>query len=275
MKHIVIYGCIACMMLGILSGCRSSKQVAEVQEPKEEWVDKMATGALKEGTVSGKLNLQLSDGAKSVSVGGSCSFERDKAIQISLVALGFMEVGRLEMTPDYLLMIDRMGRQYVKVNYADVPYLQSAGIDFYTFQALFWNDLFVPGSGRFWNEQDFDMNRTAGGSQVELVTNSTTAIQARFLLDLATGMVRNTVLGLQGQPTMPALKWSYLHFGQVNKKSFPDNMQLTIESAGKSYRATFGLGNLKSDSKAIKLTDEPGSRYKKVDVQSILKMLSK
>ena len=126
MKHIVTYGCIACMMLGILSGCRSSKQVAEVQEPKEEWVDKMATGALKEGTVSGKLNLQLSDGAKSVSVGGSCSFERDKAIQISLVALGFMEVGRLEMTPDYLLMIDRMGRQYVKVNYADVPYLQSA-----------------------------------------------------------------------------------------------------------------------------------------------------
>lgn len=273
MKHIVIYGCIACMMLGILSGCRSSKQVTEVQEPKEEWVDKMATGALKEGTVSGKLSLQLSDGSKSVSVGGSCNFERDKVIQVSLVALGFMEVGRLEMTPDYLLIIDRMGRQYVKVNYADVSYLRSAGVDFYTFQALFWNDLFVPGSGKYWNEQDFDM--TKKGSQVELVTNSTTAIQARFLLDLATGLIRNTVLGLQGQPTMPTLKWTYLHFGQVNKKSFPDNMQLSMESAGKSYRATFGLSNLKTGGKAIKLTDEPGGRYKKVDVQSILKMLSK
>lgn len=273
MKNIVLYGCIACMMLGILSGCRSSRQVTDTPVQTEEWVDKMATGALKEGTVSGKLNLQLSDGSKSVSVGGSCTLQRDKAIQLSLVALGFMEVGRLEMTPDYLLLIDRMGRQYVKVNYADVPYLRSAGVDFYTFQALFWNDLFVPGSGKSWNKQEFDMKETNG--QMELVTNSTTVIQARFLVDMATGLIKNTILGLQGQPTMPTLKWTYAHFGQVDKKSFPDNMQLSIVSSGKTYRATFGLSSLKADAKSVKLTDEPGGRYKKVDVQSILKMLSK
>ena len=36
--------------------------------------------------------------------------------------------------------IDRMEREYVKVAYADVPYLVQAGVDFHVLQALFWND---------------------------------------------------------------------------------------------------------------------------------------
>ena len=66
-------------------------------------------------------------------------------IHLSLVAMWFMEVVRLLFTPKYLMFVNRMGREYVKVDYADVPYLQQAGVDFYTLQALFWNDVFVPG----------------------------------------------------------------------------------------------------------------------------------
>ena len=40
---------------------------------------------------------------------------------------------------DAVLGINRAERQYVKVRYDEVPYLQKAGIDFYALQALFWN----------------------------------------------------------------------------------------------------------------------------------------
>ena len=54
----------------------------------------MALSGLKEGTVTSKMNLDLNLGGKSLSVGGSCNLKRDEVIQLSLVAMGFMEVGR-------------------------------------------------------------------------------------------------------------------------------------------------------------------------------------
>ena len=64
----------------------------------------MALSGLKEGTVTSKMNLDLNLGGKSLSVGGSCNLKRDEVIQLSLVAMGFMEVGRLEFTPQYMMM---------------------------------------------------------------------------------------------------------------------------------------------------------------------------
>ncbi len=94
------------------------------------------------------MNLDLNLGGKSLSVGGSCNLKRDEVIQLSLVAMGFMEVGRLEFTPQYMMMVNRMGREYVKVDYADVPYLQQAGVDFLYVAGSFLERCVCAGTGR-------------------------------------------------------------------------------------------------------------------------------
>lgn len=259
----------------ILTGCRSSKTVTEKapDTTSSEWVEKMSTGTFKSGTLTAKLNLQLTGDGKSLSVGGSCNMKRDEVIQISLVALGLMEVGRVELTPEHILMIDRMGRQYVNINYSEVPYLRQAGIDFYTFQALFWNDLFIPGKAGQWNDNDFKSVST--GKEIVITPTSHTLLQCRFVMDALTGLIRQTALKVEGQPTLPVLNWDYQHFSNVDQKSFPDKMQLSIVSGNKTYSASFTLSNMKANAREIKLYDEPGSKYKKVDVQAILNMLMK
>ena len=150
----------------------------------------MALSGLKEGTVTSKMNLDLNLGGKSLSVGGSCNLKRDEVIQLSLVAMGFMEVGRLEFTPQYMMMVNRMGREYVKVDYADVPYLQQAGVDFYTLQALFWSDVFVPGQEGRWQEQDFTISKNQ--ESTILTSKAGSLLQCQFVVDLLTGLIRNT-----------------------------------------------------------------------------------
>ena len=129
-----VWGILVAVFVLCLSACRSTKNITQTDPHDDggavEWVDKMALSGLKEGTVTSKMNLDLNLGGKSLSVGGSCNLKRDEVIQLSLVAMGFMEVGRLEFTPQYMMMVNRMGREYVKVDYADVPYLQQAGCGF-------------------------------------------------------------------------------------------------------------------------------------------------
>lgn len=270
----------ATVVLFVLSACRSTKQVADGNATAgsgtgqdTEWVDKMAGAALKDGTVTSKMNLALSLGGKSLSVGGNCNLKRDEVIQLSLVFMGMMEVGRLEFTPQYMMLINRMEKQYVKVSYSEVPYLLDAGIDFYSLQALFWGDLFVPGSGNSWNETDFSVGRTNEG--VVLTTRDAGLLQCRFVVDLLTGLVRNTSVTSPTKLVSPRLDWTYQHFAAVEQKSFPDKMRLSLNDNGKVYTADFSLNSLKLNAKTVEPTSEPGGKYKKVAPETIFKQLMK
>ena len=255
-----VWGILVAVFVLCLSACRSTKNITQTDPHDDggavEWVDKMALSGLKEGTVTSKMNLDLNLGGKSLSVGGSCNLKRDEVIQLSLVAMGFMEVGRLEFTPQYMMMVNRMGREYVKVDYADVPYLQQAGVDFYTLQALFWNDVFVPGQEGRWQERDFTISKNQ--ESTILTSNSGSLLQCQFVVDLLTGLIRNTSIAVTGQGSVPRLNWTYQHFASVEQKSFPDKMQLSVTGAGKDLTAVFSLSNLKWNAKSIELTPEPG-----------------
>lgn len=276
MRNVKIWGILLPVVLAFAS-CRSGKEmtVVDEQDVKEpvEWVDKMASTALKTGTVTSKLNLELHVNGKSLSVGGNCNLKRDEVIQLSLVALGFMEVGRLEFTPQYLMMINRMEREYVKVEYADVPYLQQAGIDFYALQALFWSDVFAPGKRQMWTEADFAVSRN--GENTILTSQGDGVLQCQFVIDVLTGLIRNTSVVLTDRPSVPRLNWTYLHFASVDQKSFPDKMQLSVTGNGEDLTAVFSLNNLKWNAKTVELSEEPGGKYRKVPADVILKRLIK
>ena len=103
--------------------------------------------------ITSKLRLELSSGSKSVTVGGTLRMKHDDVIQLSLVTFGILEVARIEMTPDYFMLIDKMGRQYVKAKYSDVSFLRDADVDFYTIQSYFWNEQTANVTG--WERRDY------------------------------------------------------------------------------------------------------------------------
>ena len=78
-------------------------------------------------------------------VSGTLRIKKGEVIQMSIAPLLGIEVARAEISPNGILVIDRMNKRYVEVSFAEVKALAKADLDFHTLQALFLNELFLPG----------------------------------------------------------------------------------------------------------------------------------
>ena len=224
--------------------------------------------------VTSKMNLNLSSGTKSVSVGGTLRMKRNDVIQLSLVALGIMEVGRMELTPDYMMVVDRMGRQYVKVDYKDVPFMKEAGIDFYTFQSLFWDELFLFGDkGSRPDEKRFQKSLADG--IVKLVNTDSHQMVLTFLADAADALVKQTSVASRKQADDAVLDWQYQAHTQLGKKNFPSQMQIQVNLPKKPVKALINLSNVKADDGWETRTEVNNKRYKEVTLEEVMERLMK
>lgn len=122
----------------LFGACRSSRHAAkpDISAPDT----RSAVTTVK--AMTAKMNLTLESGKKSVDVGGSLRLKRDEVIQLNLTyaLIVTVNVGTMEITPDYILILDRFNKRYCRVAYADVPQLAEAGIDFAYLQRVFWGE---------------------------------------------------------------------------------------------------------------------------------------
>lgn len=267
-RNLYIAGLIGSLAL-MLSGCRSTKNIADVTPETtaktENIVDALNSRKVERSQpLTAKLDLELQLGGKGVSVGGNLKMKKNEVIQLSLSAF-FMEVGRLEFTPDYMLVLDRMGKQYVKATYNEVDFLKRSGLDFYSLQSLFWNELFLPGK-RTVSEQDFTEVQKNG--LLYLVAKEAALLSLQFAIKPQGNLLLNTHIAAR-QNAAQSFDWHYLHFDGNN---IPDKMQLSIAGVGKEVKAVMTLSNIKNNSD-WSLTQIPEGKYKRVSAESLFKKL--
>lgn len=92
--------------------------------------------------MTAKMNLKLESGSKNLSVGGTYRLKRNEVIQINLTYTMIITInlGTLELTPDYILVLDRFHKRYCQVAYNEVPMLAQYGIGFDYIQSIFWGE---------------------------------------------------------------------------------------------------------------------------------------
>lgn len=255
---------------------------SSVQKQKLHFVQKVSDQSLYQKNLVSDLSFTLNTGSRNISVPGILHMRRDEVIRIQLlIPLIRSEVGRIEFTKDYVLFIDRMHKQYVKASYNDVAFLKDNGINFYSLQALFWNQLFIPGQQR------------VGESQLSMFSVDLAAVQANnvpvTLLDgkMAYKWLAESVSGLinmaeakytSANHGVSTLKWNYGNFQNFGAKKFPVYHEVTIQTQAtkqqRTIKAVFELNGL-SDNADWESFTTPSSRYQKVGVDEILEKLTK
>lgn len=61
------------------------------------------------------MTFEIKMGSKDISVPGSLKMRKDEVIRLQLfIPILGTEVGRLEFTPDYVLIVDRLHKEYIK-----------------------------------------------------------------------------------------------------------------------------------------------------------------
>ena len=295
------YGFLALLMMAMLvAGCRSSRKAAKeaegtdvttsvdgvtttVPEVTTSKASKQSTTAVtkvaenRQGVrgIRSKLNVALLSGSQ-MSAGGTLKMKRDEIIQISLSAvLGMVEVGRLEMTPEYLLIQDRINHQYMKALWHGIPHLGAAGINFYTFQSLFWDELFVPGKMAP-DASDFETKKQGDDYVMTLAGSADSDAMLKFLVEVATGLVRQTSVSSTNVNAAVALDWTYSSWTTLGGKPFPTQMQMDLNSSNGLTSARFTLSRPQVDETMgdIRTTIDT-NRYEQVNIYRLINRLFK
>lgn len=264
----------------LLAACGTKKQAVTTTtvstegseatvSPLKHIVETVNANRQDETYATAKINLSLSSGSKSVSVGGTLRMKRNDVIQISLVTLGIFEVARIEITPEYFMGIDKMGKQYVKAAFEDVSFFKSTGIDFYTLQALFWDELFVLGGGKA-TPTEKQFKKSMDGERAKLTNDDSRLAVLSFFVNTASGLIRQTNVSPHTEGASPYLTWEYSDFGSLGKKSFPTWHRLSIANSSKPLKATLVLSNLKNSSDWDTRTETPGRSYTEITVDKLM-----
>jgi len=248
MKRFVIYIGVLSALILCLASC--SKKVSDAVSTETVGTDAEVVTVVQKinaqrsslEQVSAHLSLDLAAGKQSVKVSGDLKMKRNSIIQVTLQALGLITVGRLEFTPDYMLVMDNMNKRYVKLPYSDVPFLKDNGIDFYTFQSLFWNELFLPG----------------GKGAVPGASAFTSELQGKNLV--LKHQAKNLLLSFLTNPSSARLQQSkvvgkanrgmtcdYQGWGSVKDQSFPNKMKVDVALDKQTVIAQMEMSKLKSD----------------------------
>lgn len=217
--------------------------------------------------ITAKLKFSADIDGKGATVSGMLRMKRDDVIRIQLMALGVMEVGRLEFTPDYVLIMDRVNKQYIQAAYDDVDFLESSGISFYTLQALFWNELFQPGH----------REPVADAYTMKLQQDHVTLDYARdllsyqWLVDRKKALIEqvSAVHGRGNDADKATLSWHYANFSSLEHNVFPCDQQVTFAAKKRNVKMGFLLSSLSTDSDWETRT-KVSSRYKKVTIDEVL-----
>lgn len=91
--------------------------------------------------VTAKANIRIrTDKGKGMSVNGTLRMKRDDVIMLNATYIFGMQIGTMELTPEYLLVISRYTRQYIRMTYPELSALIGRDVTFKDLQDVFWGE---------------------------------------------------------------------------------------------------------------------------------------
>lgn len=237
------------------------------------FVQKVANQKVSTKNIVGKMSLNVKMGSKNITVPGSLHMRYGEVIRIqAFIPLLGSEVGRIEFTPDYVLVIDRMHKEYIKEDYNKVDFLKNNGLNFYSLQALFWNQLFMPGTASISDANLLDFGVTEAGNSKN-ITLKKGNLNIVWNADNANGRI-STAKATYSSLTQgkSSLNWTYSNFKAVAGKMFPAYQKFTFATTAiknqSNISLTIDMDGVKTDSK-WEAKSEISKRYKKIEATDV------
>lgn len=246
---------------------------------KQHFAEKVLDNAVYVDNITSKIEFTVKSGSKEISVNGKIQMRRDDVIriQLSVPVLG-MEAGRLEFTKDYVMIVDRIHTEYVKGDYNKVDFLKNNGLDFYSLQALFWNQLFLPGEKTITKDKlkafTIDLKDNPKNSTLSLKRDRLSYV---WQADNTTGLIKQVDAQYSSQQSgNTKLQCTYDDFRSLGVKQFPANITLDMNTSAtqkaKQIKMNIRMKGLNTDSNWEPRTTL-SKKYKEVTADDVLKKL--
>lgn len=280
---------ITLLTLALLSSCASRKPlvdntpIAEVTAPKADksaeasFVKKVFDNAVVAKNITGSMTFSIEMGKKDISVPGSVHMRKDEVIRLQLfIPLLGTEVGRLEFTPDYVLVLDRMHKEYIKADYNQLDFLRDNGLTFYSLQALFWNELLIPGKQKVEDLSRYNVDMKGSATEYP-ITTSYGKITYQWNAAVSNAAINSALITYKSADDgTSTLNWKYSDFKRVGQKQFPATQSFTFTTNATGQKqtgtVTIKMSEVKTDDKWDAETTV-SSKYKKIEATDLFTKL--
>lgn len=243
-----------------------------------DFLRKVSDNAVYAVNISSKIKFNIASGSKNISVSGTLRMRKDDVIRIQLTPFGLMEAGRIEFTKDYVLIMDRINKEYIKAAYSEVDFLRDNGLDFYALQALFRNELFVPGEQKVKDSSlkiyKVDMPEGAGENRIQLERGKMRYV---WTADKKTGRITETHASYSSNTHgTTSLECDYSGFAPLGSKMFPTGIVLKMNTEALKNKKNLSIGiqmNTPGTDGDWESRTQISGKYRQVSVEDVMKRI--
>ena len=262
--------------LAFLASCKSSKSVTTVtpMAPRsmelQETLNKVLQNQQTAKFITSKVKFQVQVGNQDMTLTGNLKMKRNDVIRLQLMAFGFVEAARLEFTKDYVLIMDRINKQYLKAQYEQLDFLRQSGINFYTLQALFWNELFQPGEKEMTPELMSKFQTSEEGGDI-IISMEKDKLSYRWLAENVGGMLHMANIAYNDKYRGKSqLNWDYTDYKELGTKKFPTRNAVVFSTPKSEVKINITL-NYIGNEEDWETRTAVSAKYKEVTVDEILR----
>ncbi len=227
--------------------------------------------------VTSKVKFSVEVGAQKLTLTGNLRMKRDEIIRLQLMAFGFVEAGRIEMTRDYVLVMDRINKLYLKASWIQVDFLRNSGLDFHSMQGLFWNQLFKPRTIAF-GKKIAAADTTANYQTIEngedmIIQLDDEKMDYSWLADKQNATIKMANISYKDRfdsDNNAQLNWDYDKFEKFSGINYPTKHSITLNAAKKTVKLGMQLNYLGSET-GWEAPTNVSNKYREVSVDEILR----
>ena len=264
----------------MLVSCKSHKKIVDptptiAQRQASDFLGQVRENQQTAKFITSKVKFSVEVGPQKLTLTGNLKMRRNDVIRLQLMAFGFVEAGRLEFTKDYVLIMDRINKQYLKAPYRQIDFLRNSGLNFMALQALFWNELFKPNQGSdavVLSKNIAETNFSTIESGDDMIINYEDGkMDYSWLASKNTAIIRMAnILYKDRFNGNTQLNWDYSEFEVFSRKVYPKKHQITLTTPDKEVKLGMTLNYLSSDTEWEART-EVSNKYREVTVDEILR----
>lgn len=271
MKHKILF--VLWLFISLfIGGCKTTKNVETSHSidglDKSEYIDKVLNNHATWNVLTARMTLEVRLQDKGTTqLNGNIRIRRDEVIQLSLAPVLGIEIGRLEISPEGLLVIDRVNKRYVQVSFEEIKDLARVDLGFDVLQALFLNEMYAP-QGRTLAMRDFVTKLSSEEMLWKLKKER--PVSYNYVTQFPSGWLTESQITLHG--TTYGVDWKYARFQKMGVGMFPTRMDATF--GGGAYNLSVGLTLSRlAQNDSWNGRTEVSSRYQKVELIELIKIL--
>jgi len=264
------------LLVFLLAACKStvgiSTSSAGITKTEEAFFTSVVGHTFRFNTLSARMKLEYSDLQQEFSSRVNLKMIYNDRLQLSIQPLLGIEVYRIEITTDSVKILDRINKQYMVDSYDNLKGKMEIDFNFQNLQALFTNQVFVPGESDISTNhfRHFRMTKDDNSAKLKLKDRN------GFFYTFTAGKDEKLLsTNIENPSNKQALIWDYNDFHTVSKQQFPLKMTAQLLEGDISQGTATLTFSSPEVNNPLKTDFKIPSGYKRVTSEQIIKLLRK